>query len=164
MPGLDIMSIGASAESGNTRHSTGGTPVLLEDYFDFLAPDDIRIKGHRIGIETVLYEYIHKARTPEEIQQTYPTLTLEEVYATILYYLHNREQVSKYLTDWLEYCHKAEQEAAKNPSPAKQRLLRIMAQLDAYPPEERDAALKRILTEERTEKAKVAHAEQSEVV
>jgi hypothetical protein len=31
----------------------------LESYFDFLAPDDIRIKGTRIGIETVLYEYIH---------------------------------------------------------------------------------------------------------
>ena len=26
--------------------------MQLEDYFDFLAPDDIRIKGHRIGIET----------------------------------------------------------------------------------------------------------------
>ncbi|OGG43766.1 MAG: hypothetical protein A3F84_13380 [Candidatus Handelsmanbacteria bacterium RIFCSPLOWO2_12_FULL_64_10] len=138
--------------------------MQLEDYFDFLAPDDIRIKGHRIGIESVLYEYIHRAQTPEEIQQTYPTLTLEEVYATILYYLHNREQVSKYLTDWLEYCHKAEQEAAKNPSPARQRLLRIKAQLDTYPPEERDAALKRILAEERAEKAKVAHAEQPEVV
>lgn len=32
--------------------------MQLEDYFDFLAPNDIRIKGHRIGIEDVLYEYI----------------------------------------------------------------------------------------------------------
>ena len=39
--------------------------MQLEDYFDFLAPDDIRIKGHRIGIETVLYEYIYHAQTPE---------------------------------------------------------------------------------------------------
>jgi hypothetical protein len=23
--------------------------MQLEDYFDFLSPDDIRIKGHRIG-------------------------------------------------------------------------------------------------------------------
>lgn len=41
--------------------------MQLEDYFDFLAPDDIRIKGSRIGIETVLYDYIHKAMTAEEI-------------------------------------------------------------------------------------------------
>ncbi|MGH2367163.1 MAG: DUF433 domain-containing protein, partial [Chloroflexota bacterium] len=29
--------------------------MQLEDYFDFLAPDDIRLKGTRVGIETVLY-------------------------------------------------------------------------------------------------------------
>jgi len=27
----------------------------LETYFDFLAPDDIRVKGTRLGIETILY-------------------------------------------------------------------------------------------------------------
>ena len=27
--------------------------MQLEDYFDFLAPNDIRIKGSRIGIELV---------------------------------------------------------------------------------------------------------------
>ena len=26
----------------------------LEDYFNFLAPNDIRLRGHRIGIETIL--------------------------------------------------------------------------------------------------------------
>lgn len=46
--------------------------MLLEDYFDFQRPDDIRIKGTRIGIETILYDFIHRARTPEEIAQTYP--------------------------------------------------------------------------------------------
>lgn len=66
--------------------------MQLEDYFDFQRADDIRVKGHRIGIESVLYEYIHRARTAEEIQQMYPTLTLEEVYATVLYYLHNRKR------------------------------------------------------------------------
>ena len=50
--------------------------MQLEDYFDFLLPYDIRIKGTRIGIETVLYDFIHRARTPEDIAQTYPSLTL----------------------------------------------------------------------------------------
>jgi uncharacterized protein (DUF433 family) len=61
--------------------------MQLEDYFDFQRPDDIRIKGHRIGIETILYNYIYRARTPEEIAEEYPSLTLEQVYATILYSL-----------------------------------------------------------------------------
>ncbi len=41
--------------------------MKIEDYFDFIAPDDIRIKGTRVGIENVLYEYIYRNRTPEEI-------------------------------------------------------------------------------------------------
>ena len=39
--------------------------MQLEDYFKFLAPNDIRLKGSRIGIETILYEYIYRSRTPE---------------------------------------------------------------------------------------------------
>ena len=68
--------------------------MQLEDYFDFLSPDDIRIRGHRIGIESVLYEYIHHSRTPEQIAERFDSLSLDEVYATILYYLRNREAVS----------------------------------------------------------------------
>ena len=63
--------------------------MQLEDYFDFLAPDDIRIKGHRIGIESVLYEYIFHARTPEEIADIFPSLSLEQILATLLYYQRN---------------------------------------------------------------------------
>ena len=32
--------------------------MLPEGYFDFLGEDDIRIKGTRVGIEGVLYEYV----------------------------------------------------------------------------------------------------------
>lgn len=57
--------------------------MQLEDYFDFQRLDDIRLKGTRIGIETILYDFIHRSRTPETIATTYPSLTLEQVYATI---------------------------------------------------------------------------------
>ena len=50
---------------------------MLEDYFDFVTPDDIRLKGSRIGIESVLYEHIFRAHGPEAIQETFPSLTLE---------------------------------------------------------------------------------------
>ncbi|HEX5503786.1 MAG TPA: DUF433 domain-containing protein [Thermomicrobiales bacterium] len=90
--------------------------MRLEDYFDFLAPDDIRIKGTRVGIETVLYDFIHRARTPEQIVASYPTLTLEQVYATILYYLHNRAAVGAYLSDWLEFGQRMRAEQANDPA------------------------------------------------
>jgi uncharacterized protein (DUF433 family) len=122
--------------------------MQLESYFDFLAPNDIRIAGSRIGIESVLYEYIHNARTPEEIAQRYHTLTLEQVYATILYYLHNREAVSAYLADDLEYRRRARAEYERNPPAGVARLRKIAEELKAYPPEERGSALQRILAAE----------------
>jgi len=101
---------------------------MLEDYFDFLAEDDIRIKGHRIGIETVLYEYIYRDRTPEEIQQIYPSLTLEEVYGTILYYLRNKESISKYIERWLEWGHQMREEQRRNPPPIIVKLMELKAE------------------------------------
>jgi len=102
--------------------------MQLEDYFDFLAPDDIRIKGHRIGIESVLYEYIHNAQTAEEIASRFPTLTLEQIYATILYYHHNKERVDQYIADWLEFGRRMREEQARSPSPAVERVSRIKAE------------------------------------
>jgi uncharacterized protein (DUF433 family) len=102
--------------------------MQLEDYFNFLAPDDIRLKGSRIGIETILYNFIHRAHTPEEIVQTYPTLSLEQVYATILYYLHNKEAVGAYLTNYLEWSHAAQREQELNPPPAVVRFRELRKQ------------------------------------
>lgn len=70
--------------------------MQLEDYFDFLSPDDIRIKGHRIGIDNVL-DYYLEGYSPEEIAANLPTLSLEQIYATITYYLHSRPEIDAYL-------------------------------------------------------------------
>src|SRR6266702_1203719 len=102
--------------------------MQLEEYFDFLAEDDIRLKGTRVGIETILYDFIHRQRSPEAIAQAYPSLTLEQVYATILYYLHNKEAVSKYLADWLEWGREMRRLQAANPSPAIQKLSKLKAE------------------------------------
>lgn len=105
--------------------------MQLEEYFDFLAADDIRIRGHRIGIESILYEYIHNAQTPEEMCHRFPTLELEQIYATILYYLHNKEHVEKYLADWLEYGEQMRRQQAQNPTPVMRKLQHIRAQRNA---------------------------------
>ena len=102
--------------------------MKLEEYFDFLSEDDIRIKGTRVGIETVLYDYIHRQRSPETIANTYPSLTLEQVYATILYYLHNKEVVSKYLSEWLEWGREVRKRQETDPSPLRQKLRKIKAE------------------------------------
>ena len=106
--------------------------MQLEEYFDFLSEDDIRLKGTRVGIETILYDYIHRLHAPEAIAQTYPSVTLEQVYATILYYLHNKEAISKYLTDWLEWGREMRRQQNENPSPAIQRLRKIKEERQSY--------------------------------
>ncbi len=99
--------------------------MQLEDYFDFLAPDDIRIKGHRIGIEDVLYEYIFNAKSPDELQRRFPTLTLEQIYATLTYYHRNQEKIDAYLTDWIEFGNRMRAEQERNPDPVILRLRRL---------------------------------------
>ncbi len=91
----------------------------LENNFTFLAKNDIRVKGTRVGIETILYEYIHNSKLPEVIaDHYYYSLTVEQVYATILYYLQNQEEVGAYLEDYLKFCQNAREEAnSDTPNP-----------------------------------------------
>lgn len=78
--------------------------MQLEDYFEFEMLDTkhgvaerIRIKGHRISIENLIEPY-NAGVAPEVIARDYhPSLTLEQVYATITYYLHNKTVVDAYI-------------------------------------------------------------------
>ena len=88
----------------------------LENYFDFVEENAIRIKGNRIGIEIVLEDYLEGA-SPEEIMLRYPTLNLEKIHATILYYLAKKEEVETYLERVKQLDEAAWQEQLRNPSP-----------------------------------------------
>ncbi|MBW4581626.1 MAG: DUF433 domain-containing protein [Tildeniella nuda ZEHNDER 1965/U140] len=106
-------------------------PTRLDNYFDFLSSDDIRVKGTRVGIESILHRYIYSAETPEEIVTHFYTVTLEQVYATILYYLHHKEAVGKYVADWLALGQRMREEQRINPSPTVQRLMKLKAEREA---------------------------------
>ena len=94
----------------------------MESYFNHLSPDDIRIKGTRIGIESVLYEYIYREQPPESIVRRFPSLTLEQIYATILYYFQNKEKIGLYLKEWLEYGRQMREAQDRQPPPVVLRL------------------------------------------
>ena len=101
--------------------------MQLEDYFDFLAPDDIRLKGTRLGIETILTDYLELGLFAEQIAARYRTLSLEQVYATLTYYWHNQPEVAAYLRRVNEAVEQQRQDQRLNPSPGVKRL-REMAQ------------------------------------
>ena len=100
----------------------------FEKNFEFLSDDDIKIKGTRIGIESVLYESLHLSQTPEEIVQHFHTLTLELVYATILYSLQNPVKVGNYLANNVKYSQMLQEEYEKNPPPGVVRLRQLKAE------------------------------------
>ncbi|MEZ4864402.1 MAG: DUF433 domain-containing protein [Caldilineaceae bacterium] len=105
--------------------------MQIEDYFDFASPEQIQIKGHRILIDDVLHEYIHNAMTPDELAERFPTLTLEEIYATLLYYVRNKAEIDRYLTANLEYAHQCWLEQQAHPTPDMVRLRKIRAERKA---------------------------------
>ncbi len=102
--------------------------MKLEDYFDFLADDDIRIKGTRVGIESVLYDYVYRNQTAEQIAENFPSVELEQIYATILYYLNDRERVEQYLLDWMSFSRKMREVQKKNLPPVVLRLRKIKSE------------------------------------
>ncbi len=98
----------------------------LESHFDFLSPEEIRIKGTRIAIETVLQDYLEGA-SPEEIAARYRGLRLEQVYAALLHYFRNRVQMDAHLEDWRAYTSENWSEHEHHPSPALQHLRELKA-------------------------------------
>jgi uncharacterized protein (DUF433 family) len=108
--------------------------MRLEDYFDFLGPDVIRIKGHRIGIEHVL-EYYRDGYSPEQIAAEFPGLSLKEIHAAITYCLHYQPEVDAYLARLDRWSEEQYQESKNNPSPVIQRLRQLKAERRQYPEE-----------------------------
>src|SRR5262245_60660199 len=106
---------GACRLSYHVQTEAGG--MQLEDYFDFLAPGDIRIRGTRIGIETILDDHLNGGDAPEVIARRYPALTLEQVNATIGYHSANPDQVQRYFDEWVAHGDRIEEELDREPPP-----------------------------------------------
>ncbi|PKO21408.1 MAG: hypothetical protein CVU38_14915 [Chloroflexi bacterium HGW-Chloroflexi-1] len=104
--------------------------MQLEDYFSCLAPDDIRVKGTRVGIETILTDYLELGLFAEQIAARYPTLSVEQVYATLTCYWHNRSQVNAYLRTVDQELERQRRDQDLHPSPAVQRLRELARRWD----------------------------------
>ena len=58
----------------------------------------IRVGATRIPLDTVVQAFLDGA-TPEQIVQDFDSLSLEDVYATISYYLGHRPELDAYLAE-----------------------------------------------------------------
>lgn len=71
-------------------------PLPVNEYLEIVSDDDIRVKGHRIGLEHIVQRY-HEGYSPEQIAQDFPGLELKAIYVIIGYYLHNQGEVDAYV-------------------------------------------------------------------
>ena len=55
-----------------------------------------RVGGTRVRLETVITAF-QMGRTPDQIFDSYPAITLSDIYAVISYYLQHKEDVDPYL-------------------------------------------------------------------
>jgi uncharacterized protein (DUF433 family) len=99
----------------------------LESYFEFIDSEAIRLRGTRVGIETILRDY-QQGASPEEIVLCYPTLSLEQVHATITYYLANQETFDSYIEKVTQKQEEDWQEQKQHPSEFVQKLRRRLEQ------------------------------------
>jgi uncharacterized protein (DUF433 family) len=56
----------------------------------------LRVGATRVSLDSVVYAF-HQGHSAETIQQQFSSLSLEETYGAIAYYLANREEVDRYL-------------------------------------------------------------------
>lgn len=95
--------------------------MKLDDYFEFLGPYEIRVRGHRVGLDLILSRYL-AGRAPEDIAREFQTIRLEDVYAAITYYLHNRDVMDPWLKQIREATEHSMREHDAQPSPAAARM------------------------------------------
>ena len=55
-----------------------------------------RIAGTRVSLDSIVYAFL-RGQTAEAIAQSFPLLTLEQVYGAIAFYLADRDAIDAYL-------------------------------------------------------------------
>jgi len=57
-----------------------------------------RVAGSRVSLDSIVYCFL-EGLSPESMAESFPTLTLEQVYGTIAFYLANHRMVDEYLRE-----------------------------------------------------------------
>jgi uncharacterized protein (DUF433 family) len=81
----------------------------------------MRVADSRVMLDSVVASFA-QGYLPETIRQQYPSLSLEDVYGAITYYLANREEVNAYLERQAAVWQQARSKSEEKPAPVVERL------------------------------------------
>ena len=71
-------------------------PVVVAKTYVEYRSDAYWVEGTRISLDSIIYAF-RQGLSPESIVQSFPLLTLEQVYGAIAFYLANRVDIDAYL-------------------------------------------------------------------
>jgi uncharacterized protein (DUF433 family) len=74
----------------------------------------IRIKGSRVSLDSIIHHFKLGA-TAEQIVQSFPSLSLSDVYSSIAYYLTHRQEIEVYLEQQKEAADNLQDQLESNP-------------------------------------------------
>jgi uncharacterized protein (DUF433 family) len=98
---INIPSNGVCRAFGRVAYIMQGMALRIQSERPPLQVDDedvCRVGGTRVTLDTLVAAF-RQGSTAEEIALQYPALSLTDVYATIAYYLQNRQEIDVYLAD-----------------------------------------------------------------
>ncbi|MBI3270662.1 MAG: DUF433 domain-containing protein [Planctomycetes bacterium] len=70
--------------------------MRMAEFLDRRGPDELLVRGTRLPVECVVYSF-QGGLAPEEIVSRYPTLSLDQAYGVIAYYLASRPRMDAYI-------------------------------------------------------------------
>ena len=74
-----------------------------------------RVAGTRVSLDSIVYAFV-SGQSAESIAQSFPVLTLEQVYGAVTFYLAHREEIDRYL-EAQEQDYEAKRTAARAADP-----------------------------------------------
>ena len=70
--------------------------MASENNYVTVESNSYRITGTRVSLDSIVYDYL-SGLSPESIADNFDTLSLEQVYGAITYYLSRRQEVDRHL-------------------------------------------------------------------
>jgi uncharacterized protein (DUF433 family) len=74
----------------------------------------LRIAGTRVGLSSVVAHF-QEGQTPEQIVESFPTMTLAQAYGAIAYYLENRKLINDFFAEVDREFHRVRPLSETNP-------------------------------------------------
>ncbi len=89
-----------------------------------------RVTGTRVSLDSVVIAYLD-GESPETICESYPTLSLEQAYGAIAFYLRHKEEMDAYLKDQEALWEKLAKESEERNGPLLERLRKYRETMNA---------------------------------